>query len=109
MNIIENYINVVGKNYCNFNGRADRPTYWYFVLVNFIISLILGFLGETGQIINLIYSLAVLLPSLGVSVRRMHDIGKSGWYILINLIPIAGPIIFIVLCCQPSIPGEYQK
>ena len=84
---------VVVKNYANFEGRARRKEYWYFVLVNMIISFVLGFVsglagltfgpaGENG-ILDTIYSLAVLIPSIAVGVRRMHDVGKSGWYLLI--------------------------
>lgn len=84
---------VVIKNYANFEGRARRKEYWYFVLVNLIISFVLGFasglvgltFGPTGEngILDSIYSLAVLIPSIAVAVRRVHDNGKSGWYILI--------------------------
>ena len=86
---------VVIKNYANFEGRARRKEYWYFVLINFIFSLVLGFVsgatdltfGPTGEsgILDTIYSLAVFIPSIAVGVRRMHDVGKSGWYLLIPL------------------------
>jgi|SRR5690606_8383431 len=86
---------VVIKNYANFEGRARRKEYWYFVLINFIFSLVLGFVsgatdltfGPTGEsgILDSIYSLAVLIPSIAVGVRRMHDVGKSGWYLLIPI------------------------
>ena len=101
--VIENYKTTIIDKYFCFEGRADRKSFWLFVLVNFVISSILGCFGQIGQILSAVFSLAVLCPSLGIGVRRMHDIGKSGWFILINLIPIVGPIIYIILCCQPSI------
>ena len=80
-----NYYLNVWKNFANFSGRARRSEYWYFVLFNVIIAIILG---QISVLINfpyllIIYYLAILLPSLAVAVRRMHDVGKSGWYLLI--------------------------
>ena len=81
------YLSVL-QNYANFEGRARRKEYWMFFLFNLIFSYSLTFLDlfvlKTG-FINLFYSLAVLLPSIAVVVRRMHDVGKSGWYILIPI------------------------
>ncbi len=74
------YLEVL-KKYTEFTGRARRAEYWYFVLYNFIISMVLGFLGI--KILGTVYSLAVFLPSIAVGIRRMHDVGKSGWYLLI--------------------------
>lgn len=101
--VIENYKTTVIDKYFCFEGRTDRKSFWMFVLVNFVIVSILGCFGQIGQILGAVFNLAVLCPTLGIGVRRMHDIGKSGWFILINLIPIVGPIIYIILCCQPSI------
>ena len=106
------YINVL-KQYFNFEGRARRKEYWMFVLCNFIVVAVLGAIdGAIGVkiansigILTLIYDLAVLLPSLGVCVRRLHDVGKSGWFILISLIPIVGAIWLIVLFCKDGTPG----
>ena len=82
------YLKVVKDNYANFKGRASREEYWMFVLFNFIfliaLSLIEGFLfGLYSSILSNIYYLAVLVPSIAVGVRRMHDTGKSGWFLLI--------------------------
>ena len=94
------------KKYATFSGRARRKEYWMFVLFNIIFSIVAtildGVIGtrdpDTGYgIINGLYSLAVLLPSLAVVVRRLHDIGKSGWWLLIALIPIIGTIWLLVL------------
>nr|WP_231372743.1 DUF805 domain-containing protein [Aureivirga sp. CE67] len=92
------------KEYANFNGRARRKEYWMFVLFNSIISVILtliGFVAIGNDIIGNLYSLAVLLPSLAVGVRRMHDVGKSGWFILI-------PIYNLILFCTDGDRGENE-
>jgi uncharacterized membrane protein YhaH (DUF805 family) len=109
--MLEWYLKVVKENYANFEGRARRSEYWYFALVNIIISVILGVIDSVIGISVLggIYSLAVLVPSIAVGVRRMHDIGKSGWYLLVALIPIAGFIWLLVLLCKEGDtgPNEY--
>ncbi|HEY8401410.1 MAG TPA: DUF805 domain-containing protein [Cytophagaceae bacterium] len=80
------YLKVL-KNYFEFNGRARRSEYWYFFLFNFIIAFVLGFLDGfmgLGFLAN-IYQLFILIPAIAVAVRRMHDVGKSGWYCLIPI------------------------
>lgn len=103
------------RQYADFSGRARRKEYWMFVLFNaifvFIATILDNILGLTiGElpygVIYLLYLLAVLVPGLAVSVRRMHDIGKSGWMILIAFIPIIGSIWLLVLCCFDSQVGE---
>jgi len=88
------------KNYATFSGRATRSQYWYFVLFNMIISFVLGFVGGMLDlaIIGSIYSLAVLVPSIAIAVRRMHDVGKPGWFILI-------PIYNLILAITASDPN----
>ncbi|MBC8467736.1 MAG: DUF805 domain-containing protein [Candidatus Marinimicrobia bacterium] len=97
---MEWYLKVVRDNYANFNGRASRQEYWMFVLFNIIFAVVAmvvdGVLG-LGFIIYLLYMLAVLIPSIAVFVRRMHDIGKSGWWFFISLIPLIGGIWLLVL------------
>jgi len=82
-----NYYLKVLQNYAVFEGRARRSEYWYFVLVNVLISFGLGFIGGMlgFELLSNLYSLAVLVPSIAVGVRRMHDVGKSGWFILIPI------------------------
>lgn len=101
--MIEWYKKVVLENYANFDGRARRSEYWYFFLVNVIISVIFGFIGGLIKfpLISTIYSVAVLVPSIGVAIRRMHDVGKSGWYILI-------PIYNLILACTNGEQGRNQ-
>lgn len=101
----------ITTNYCNFNGRSSRSEYWWFALALFILSFVINLIfgqGTTGTIISGVVNLALLLPSLGIGVRRMHDINKSGWWILINLIPIVGWIIFIVWAVKESDPTPNQ-
>jgi len=107
------YLKVIKENYANFEGRARRSEYWYFTLVSVIISIILRIIdsvigGDIG-IVGGIYSLAVLVPSIAVGVRRLHDIGKSGWYLFVAFIPIAGAIWLLVLLCKEGDhgPNEY--
>ena len=104
------YLKVL-KNYVGFQGRAKRKEYWMFVLINCIISTVLALLGSQVEIFQLLaglYSLAVLLPSLAVSIRRLHDTGRSGWWLFISLIPLIGSIILIVFMCQDSRENENQ-
>lgn len=98
-------------NYCNFNGRSSRSEFWWYALFTFILGTVINliFSGTTAQVVGGIINLALLLPNLGLGVRRMHDIGKSGWYILINLIPLVGWIIYIVWAVKDSepVPNQY--
>ena len=104
------YLKVL-KHYADFNGRARRQEYWMFVLFNIIFAFVAGALdaalGSWGAIGGL-YGLALLIPGLAVSVRRLHDIGKSGWMLLIALIPLIGTIWLIILLATDSTPGNNQ-
>jgi uncharacterized membrane protein YhaH (DUF805 family) len=103
-----NWYMKVLKQYADFNGRSHRTEFWMFTLVNFIITLVLAIVDGfiTGGFIYMLYVLAVLLPSLGVGVRRLHDTGRSGWWILVGLIPLIGIIVLIVFWVQDSQPGS---
>ena len=97
------------EKYVCFEGRANRAEFWYSYLFNFIVSTVLGFIpGKVGMIIQIIWWLAVLLPTLGVAARRLHDINKSGWFLLFSLIPIVGIIILIVWWCTAGDQTENQ-
>ncbi|AOK90880.1 MULTISPECIES: DUF805 domain-containing protein [Paenibacillus] len=101
------YLKVL-QNYVGFQGRARRTEYWMFTLFNVIACLILylvDLLLGLPLVLTLIYSLAVLLPSLAVFVRRLHDTGKTGWWILIALVPFGG-IVLLVFECLDSQPGD---
>lgn len=99
---MEWYIAVL-KKYVEFSGRTRRKEYWMFFLFNFIVAFLLifveGLMGGPGIVYGL-YSLAVLLPSLAVGVRRLHDTGKTGWWMLIGLIPIIGAIVLLIFFVQ---------
>lgn len=100
------YIGVF-KKYADFNGRARRKEYWMFALFNSIIVMLLyGVMALIDSYIPIIiYDLAILIPSLAVSIRRMHDINKSGAWILISFVPLIGSIWFLVLTCINGTPG----
>ena len=110
-----NYYLDVLKKYAVFTGRADRAEYWYFVLFNVLITIALALAGSligaatgrqaTGMLIVDVYALATLLPSVGVTLRRLHDAGLSGWWILLALVPIAN-IVLIVMLCKESQPAH---
>lgn len=95
------------KQYADFSGRARRKEYWMFTLFNVLIQLVLcmidaamGSMGSSGYgILSGIYSLAILIPGIAVCVRRLHDVGRSGWFYLLILIPLAGAIILLVWFC----------
>jgi uncharacterized membrane protein YhaH (DUF805 family) len=100
------------RKYADFHGRARRSEYWFFVLFSAIVSIVGGILdaifgfrgwayGSTGPIQSLL-QLALLLPSLAVGARRLHDTGRSGWWLLIGLVPIVGWIILLVFFLQDS-------
>ena len=105
----------LAQNYCNFSGRASRSEYWWYALFTMILSVVIGFVlgifgaGSTAvSVIQGLVSLALLLPGLGLCVRRLHDISKSGWWIFISLVPLLGAILLIVWFCKPSDPGMNQ-
>jgi uncharacterized membrane protein YhaH (DUF805 family) len=109
------YIEVL-KKYAVFSGRARRREYWMFVLVNVIIAVVLtmieGILDPDSEssrsTLATLYGLAVLIPSLAVSVRRLHDTGRSGWWLLICLIPIIGTIVLLIFMIQNGRPTDNQ-
>ena len=98
------YKKVVFENYANFNGRARRSEYWYFVLMNFIVLIVAAILDSTLGLnfsplpygyLYLVVALATFIPGLAVAVRRLHDVGKSGWFFLV-------PIYNLILYLSPS-------
>ena len=99
------------KKYAVFDGRAHRTEFWLFFLFSFIISLFLGVIvGLVGSLwfITTLYALAVLIPGLAVSVRRLHDTNRSGWWILTGLVPILGWIALLIFYIEDSRPGANQ-
>jgi len=96
--------------YCTFSGRARRSEYWYFVLFNFIIGMVASVIGRAvgSNILSIVVSIALFLPGLAVAVRRLHDIGKSGWWLFISLVPFVGAILLFIWVIKDSDPGENQ-
>jgi len=104
------YLKVL-KQYADFNGRARRKEYWMFELFNIIIVMILAVIDTllgTDGVLLVLYVLSVFIPSIAVTVRRLHDTGRSGWWILIDFVPLVGPIWLFVLMVLDSQPGENQ-
>lgn len=99
------------SRYVDFSGRTSVGGFWRFVAVNFVVALVLALLTNISSIfiaLYVLYVVAVVLPGIAIAVRRLHDTGKSGWYILLGLIPLVGAIILIVFYVQPSDgPNEY--
>lgn len=107
------YLDVLRK-YAVFRGRARRKEYWMFFLFNIIIAFVLGIVeGLAGiatednqSVLGTLYTLAVLLPSLAVLVRRLHDTDRSAWWLLIALIPVIGSFVMLCFLLADSDPGE---
>lgn len=93
-----NYVRVL-KKYAIFEGRASRREFWMFLLANLLLGIVAHIISPT---FGMLYSLFVFLPSLAVAVRRLHDAGRSGWWMLIGFIPFIGTIVLIILFVQPS-------
>jgi uncharacterized membrane protein YhaH (DUF805 family) len=105
------------KQYAVFKGRARRKEYWFFALFNLIVSVVLtGVDYMTGSLdmelgvglLSGLYSLAILIPSLAVTVRRLHDTDRTGWWLLIAFIPLIGAIVLLVFMLLDSKPGDNQ-
>ncbi len=103
-----NYYIDAFRNYVNFQGRANRTQFWMFILFNLIAGVILfgiAFAVPALAFLITVYNLAVFLPSLAICVRRLHDTDRSGWWILLGLIPLVGGIIMLILYLLPGTPG----
>ncbi|MBB6095335.1 uncharacterized membrane protein YhaH (DUF805 family) [Povalibacter uvarum] len=108
------YLDVL-KKYAVFSGRARRKEYWFFFLFNFIASIVLAIVDSMLGTVNMtygigllgcIYTLLVLIPGIAVGVRRLHDTDRSGWWLLIGLVPLIGVIVLIVFFVMDSTPGD---
>ncbi|HNP36357.1 MAG TPA: DUF805 domain-containing protein [Woeseiaceae bacterium] len=110
------YLTVL-KKYAVFDGRARRKEYWFFALINLIIVLLLSLVDSATGTLNTsaglgllsgLYSLAVLIPSIAVAIRRLHDTSRSGWWLLLIFIPLLGGLILLVFMLLDSTPGDNQ-
>lgn len=119
MNMITAVKTVLGK-YATFDGRAPRPEYWWWILAMVILYTILGvidgaviapmlgfeaFQAEAAQPLSLVAALVLLLPNVALSVRRLHDTDRSGWWLLLGLVPVIGSLVLLVFYLLPSTPG----
>jgi uncharacterized membrane protein YhaH (DUF805 family) len=111
------YLEAVKNKYAMFDGRAHRQEFWYFMLFYLLIYIALSvvdqvtgaFNEQTGTgLFSGIYTLAMLVPSLAVGARRLHDTGRSGWWQLLSLIPVLGVLVLIFFFVQDSQPGDNQ-
>ncbi|MEU4568963.1 DUF805 domain-containing protein [Micromonospora sp. NPDC023956] len=104
------------SQYVGFGGRARRAEYWWFALFSILVGIVAAILdmvlgtdfegaSSSGGLVGLIVSLAILLPSLAVAVRRLHDTDRSGWWMLLGLVPIIGAIVLLVFFVQDGTPG----
>jgi uncharacterized membrane protein YhaH (DUF805 family) len=102
---------VVLERYAQFTGRSSRAEFWWYFLANIIVSIVLNVLTAAASIFwvpYVIYSLAVLIPGLAVGIRRLHDTNRTGWWLLIALVPIVGIIVLIVFWAGEGTPGPNQ-
>ena len=117
------FIDTIKNRYAKFNGRATRSEYWFYMLFYFILAVLVGMidtllinpmLGATSQqageggFLQIILALVLLVPSIAIGVRRLHDIGKSGWWLLIGLVPIIGALVLIYFYVTDSQAGSNQ-
>ncbi len=96
------------QKYVDFDGRASRSEYWWFYLFYFVSYIGIAILDSmiTGGIIAVLYSLALMIPSITAGVRRLHDTDRVGWWMLIALIPLVGVIVLIIFLAHKGTPGE---
>ena len=112
-----NWFLVALKKYAVFDGRSRRKEYWFFVLFAFLISVALSVVdymigtynAERGiGLLSGVFSLAIFLPGLGVTIRRLHDTGRSGWWILIAIVPLIGEVVLLIFMVLESHPGTNE-
>lgn len=100
------------RNYVRFDGRASRPEFWWWLLFAVLAALIVvsldGTVFEESMLLTLFVWLALVLPSVSVAVRRLHDTGRSGWWVLLSIIPVLGSLALLVLCLEEGDAGENQ-
>lgn len=104
------FLDPIQKQYADFEGRSSRKQYWMFTLYYFIIAIVVGIIGGiiNFEFLGTVLSLALLLPSIGMSFRRLHDINKSAWWLLISFVPLLGWLVLIYFAVQPGDKGDNQ-
>jgi uncharacterized membrane protein YhaH (DUF805 family) len=111
MVLIAAFKRVVAESYAKFDGRSGRAEFWWFFLANLIVGVVLSLLGQASTffyIIYVIYGLALFIPSIAVGIRRLHDINRTGWWILIALVPLVGLIVLLVFYATAGDRGTNQ-
>ena len=106
MDFKQSVLRCVRDKYADFNGRAGRPEFWWFALFCFLVAAVFNVLRL--EMIGMLANLALLLPSLAVGARRLHDMGKSGWFQLVWLIPFIGWAVMVYWLVQPSVAGANE-
>lgn len=99
------FVDYLQNNYAKFDGRVSRRQYWMFVLYSTIISFVIGFIGGLIpflSVFSLLYAFALIVPSVGLGIRRLHDLNLSGWFYLIVLVPVVGALALLFLFCMPG-------
>lgn len=101
------YMEVMRK-YSDFSGRSRRMEYWMFFLLNIVVSLIVAVIGTMLHVpyLSFLYAAVIIVPSLAVTARRLHDTGRSGWWMLIALIPILGALVLLYFMAIDGDPGD---
>jgi uncharacterized membrane protein YhaH (DUF805 family) len=111
MQLVESWKLVVLERYAKFDGRAGRAEFWWFVLANFLVYIALAILMQISSIfvvVYFVYGLATIVPSIALAIRRLHDTDKSGWMLLLGLIPFVGFILLLVFYIQEGTSGPNQ-
>lgn len=110
MGFFDWYLKCVKEHYADFAGRARRTEYWMFALVNLLITIavIIIFRLIHLPVVSTLYSLALVIPGLAVGVRRLHDTGKSGWWLLIGLVPLIGAIVLLIFFATEGTRGANE-
>ncbi len=110
-NFVEIALFEIIKKYAKFEGRANRPQYWYFVLTLFLaffileILCVIPFVNIIAFLALLVLSLGLIVPGIAVTVRRLHDTNKSGWWLLLCFVPFVGSIVILVFMCLEGTKG----
>jgi uncharacterized membrane protein YhaH (DUF805 family) len=108
------YYTDVLKKYVEFDGRASRKEYWMFTFMNTLVYVVVSFVAgavlpqSLGGVVTGLYALAILLPSIAVGIRRLHDTNRSGWWLLIGIIPFIGALVLLVFFVLDSTPGANE-
>lgn len=108
---VERSVRTSLDKFADFSGRASRPEYWYFMIPVFIILFVTNLVDALllgMPVLSLLATLAILVPTLSVGARRLHDTNRSGWWLLVGLIPVVGAIALIYFLCQPGTAGQNQ-